>query len=98
LPTTAKTAREPTTPQRMIRLTGPMSSRCATNTSPINSTEAVRAILNAAGTSLRAMVLLGINGGFGNTDCARLPIAAEDRVREAVRRSAENEIQRGRCI
>jgi len=28
--------------------------------------------------SLRAMILLGINGGFGNTDCARLSIKAVD--------------------
>ena len=38
----------------------------------------IRAMLKAAGISLRAMVLLGINGGFGNTDCARLPITAVD--------------------
>jgi len=36
----------------------------------------IRAMLKAAGISLRAMVLLGFNGGFGNTDCARLPIAS----------------------
>ena len=27
---------------------------------------------------LRALILLGINGGMGNTDCARLPMAAVD--------------------
>jgi integrase len=36
----------------------------------------VRRMLGAAGTPLRAMVLLGINGGFGSTDCSRLPISA----------------------
>jgi integrase len=36
----------------------------------------VRAMLHEANTPLRAMILLGINGGLGNTDCARLPIAA----------------------
>ncbi|MBE3096316.1 MAG: hypothetical protein IMZ44_04205 [Planctomycetes bacterium] len=34
----------------------------------------VRAMLHKANTPLRAMILLGINGGLGNTDCARLPI------------------------
>jgi integrase len=29
-----------------------------------------------AAPSLRAMVLLGLNAGFGNTDCARLPLSA----------------------
>ena len=36
----------------------------------------VRRMLDTAGTSLRAMILLGINGGFGSTDCSRLPIIA----------------------
>jgi integrase len=34
--------------------------------------EEVRRMLAAAGPQLRAMILLGINGGLGNTDCARL--------------------------
>jgi integrase len=34
----------------------------------------IRTILDEAPTPLRAMILLGINGGLGNTDCARLPI------------------------
>jgi integrase len=38
----------------------------------------VRVMTEAAGIPLRAMVLLGINGGFGNADCARLPIGAMD--------------------
>jgi len=38
----------------------------------------IRSIIQAAGVQLRAMVLLGINGGFGNTDCARLPVKAVD--------------------
>ncbi len=38
----------------------------------------VRAMLEAANAPLRAMILLGINGGFGNADCARLPISAVD--------------------
>jgi hypothetical protein len=33
----------------------------------------LRAILDAAGTPMKAMILLGINCGFGNADCATLP-------------------------
>jgi len=40
------------------------------------SSEELLAILEAAEPVLRAAVLLGINGGFGNTDCATLPITA----------------------
>ncbi len=40
--------------------------------------EEVRRLLDAAGTSMRAMVLLGINCGFGNTDCGHLPFSALD--------------------
>jgi integrase len=36
----------------------------------------VRRLLDAAGTSMRAMVLLGINCGLGNSDCGHLPLAA----------------------
>jgi len=38
----------------------------------------LRAILNACDPALRASVLLGINGGFGNTDCATLPRSGVD--------------------
>ena len=38
----------------------------------------VRELVEAAETPLKAMILLGINGGFGNTDCADLPIGAVD--------------------
>ena len=38
-----------------------------------------RRLIKAAHTpELRAMVLLGLNCGFGNSDCARLPVAALD--------------------
>jgi hypothetical protein len=40
--------------------------------------EEVRALLGEAGTSLKAMLLLGLNCGFGNQDCATLPITALD--------------------
>lgn len=40
--------------------------------------EEVLAILNAADVQLKAMILLGVNCGFGNTDVASLPISAVD--------------------
>jgi integrase len=42
------------------------------------SREELRAILDAAGQPLRAMILLGLNCGFGNSDVAGLPIRALD--------------------
>jgi len=38
----------------------------------------VRSILDDAPIPLKALILLGINGGFGNTDCSVLPMAALD--------------------
>jgi integrase len=38
----------------------------------------VRRLLDAAGVQLKAMILLGINAGFGNTDCGTLPLSAVD--------------------
>ncbi|NLX15225.1 MAG: phage integrase family protein [Phycisphaerales bacterium] len=38
----------------------------------------IRKMLEHGSTQMKAMILLGINGGFGNTDCAELPIAAVD--------------------
>lgn len=38
----------------------------------------IRRLLKAAGVQLRAMILLGINAGFGNTDCGTLPFTALD--------------------
>jgi integrase len=40
--------------------------------------EEIRRLLDAAGTQLRAMILLGINCGFGNADCGNLPLTALD--------------------
>ena len=34
------------------------------------------ALLDGAGVQLKAMMLLGINCGFGNADCASLPLSA----------------------
>jgi len=38
----------------------------------------ILASLDEAGVHLRAMILLGINCGFGNSDCGNLPISAVD--------------------
>jgi integrase len=40
--------------------------------------EELRKLLNAAGVPLKAMILLGINAGFGNADCGHLTQAALD--------------------
>jgi integrase len=40
--------------------------------------EEIRRLLGAAGVPLRAMLLLGINCGLGNTDCSSLPESALD--------------------
>ncbi len=42
--------------------------------------EQVRVFLAAARPTLKAMIFLGINAGFGNTDCAKLPLAKVDLV------------------
>ncbi len=38
----------------------------------------IRRLLDAAGPTMKAMILLGVNGGFGNADCGRLPQSAVD--------------------
>jgi integrase len=38
----------------------------------------VRRMIDAAGPSMRAMILLGVNAGFGNADCGTLPLSAVD--------------------
>jgi integrase len=40
--------------------------------------EEIHRLIDAADVQLRAMLLLGINAGFGNTDCASLPLSAVD--------------------
>jgi integrase len=40
--------------------------------------EEVRRMIDAAGVQLRAMLLLAINAGFGNSDCGNLPVSALD--------------------
>ncbi|MDB5388932.1 MAG: Phage integrase family protein [Planctomycetaceae bacterium] len=56
------------------------AKRAENNLKPLRMLEAdeLRAILGTAGVQLRAMTLLGINCGFGNTDVATLPEAAID--------------------
>jgi integrase len=36
----------------------------------------LRRLIDAADVTLRAMILLGVNSGFGNADCATLPLSA----------------------
>jgi integrase len=40
------------------------------------SAEEIHRLLGVAGVQVRAMILLGINGGFGNADCGTLPRSA----------------------
>ena len=49
-----------------------------TNGKKLFTADEIRRMIDAASTQLRAMILLGINGGFGNTDCASLPLSALD--------------------
>src|SRR5262249_13624763 len=42
------------------------------------SREEIQRLLGAAGVQMQAMLLLGINCGFGNADCAHLPLSALD--------------------
>jgi integrase len=44
----------------------------------------VRSLIDKAQDPLRAQILLGINGGFGNTDCAYLPISTVDWERSII--------------
>jgi integrase len=42
------------------------------------SPQEILRLMDAAGPQLKAMILLGINCGFGNADCGHLPLAAVD--------------------
>jgi integrase len=44
----------------------------------IFSAEQIRALLSAARPTLKAMILLGVNCGYGNTDCAKLALGKLD--------------------
>ena len=47
-------------------------------------TQDVRDLLEVSDIPLRSMILLGVNGGFGNMDCARLPMRAVDLDRAVI--------------
>ncbi len=51
--------------------------RAAAGAQLFTATE-IRRMIDAAGLPLRAMLLLGINAGFGNSDCGHLPLSAVD--------------------
>lgn len=42
------------------------------------TSDEIRRLLKEAGTSLKAMILLGINCAFGNSDCGTLPLSVVD--------------------
>jgi integrase len=46
--------------------------------------EEVRRLIDAGTPQLRAMILLGINAGFGNADCGHLPLSALDLERGVI--------------
>ena len=50
----------------------------AANGKPVFQASEVRALVRAAAVPMKTMILLGINVGFGNTDCARLPLRSVD--------------------
>jgi integrase len=50
----------------------------ATNGAKMLETHELRRLLDAAGVPMRAMVLLGLNAGFGNHDISTLPLSALD--------------------
>jgi integrase len=42
------------------------------------SADEIRRMIDAASSTMKAMILLGINAGFGNADCGALPLSALD--------------------
>ena len=48
------------------------------NGAKLFTADEIRRMLDAAGPQLKCMLLLAANGGFGNTDCATLPLSALD--------------------
>jgi integrase len=62
-----------------------MRKHRATNGNRMFDAAEIRALLDVASSQLKAMILLGINGGFGNHDCGALPSAAVDLERGWIR-------------
>jgi len=48
------------------------------NGSRMFSPDEIRRLINAAGVQLKAMILLAVNAGLGNSDCGNLPLSALD--------------------
>jgi integrase len=44
----------------------------------------IKRLLDAAGTQMKAMILVGINARYGNTDCGNLPLSAVDLERGVI--------------
>ncbi|MBL7132472.1 MAG: tyrosine-type recombinase/integrase [Phycisphaerae bacterium] len=64
-------------PSASLRRKSRMAAQ-AENGKRLFTPQEIRKLLKAAESPLEAMILLGINGGFGNVDCARLTTAAVD--------------------
>ena len=64
------------------------------NGNKIFNSEQVRSLIEAAGPALKTAILLGLNGGFGNSDCSALPIAAVDLKAAITRRRNSSTSQR----
>jgi integrase len=52
--------------------------RKAQNGAKMLEADQLQRLIDAAGVPLKAMILLGVNAGFGNHDCATLPRSAVD--------------------
>jgi integrase len=60
--------------------------------------EEIRKLLDVAGQPVKSMMLLGINCGFGNTDCGSLPLAAVDLERGVIDYPRSNTGIPRRCV
>jgi integrase len=56
----------------------------AANGKKLFTPDEIRSMLEKAGMPLRVMILLGINGALGNSDCSRLPVKAVDLERAII--------------